>query len=93
MLGIKEYMKSVWGAKGQAGSVWDVLSVRNLDVLLEVSPRWWDVPVWSRATGSELELETAHLQHQMGSRVTAAGAAPGSIPGLKVTRWSRMECS
>ena len=92
VLGFKEYMKSVWGMRGQAGSVWDVLSVRYLDVLLEISPRWWDVPVWSRATGSELELEMAHLQHQMGSGVTAAGGAPGNIPRLKATRWSRTEC-
>ena len=78
--------------RGQAGSVWDVLSVRYLDVLLEISPRRWGVPIWSRATGSELELEMAHLQHQMGSRVPAAGGAPGSIPRLKATSWSRTEC-
>ena len=74
--------------RGQAGSVWDVLSVRYL----EISPRRWGVPIWSRAAGSELELEMAHLQHQMGSRVPATGRAPGSIPRLKATSWSRTEC-
>lgn len=77
--------------RGQAGSVWHVLSVRYLDVLLEISPRRWDMPIWSRAAGSELELEMAPLQHQMGSGGTAAGGAPGSIPRLKATSWSRTE--
>lgn len=49
MLGLEKHMRrSVWERRGQAGPVWDVLSFRDLDVLLEISHgRQWEVPAWS----------------------------------------------
>ena len=42
VLGIMKYRKSVWRTRGHASSVWDVLSFRYLDVLLEISYRRWE---------------------------------------------------